>query len=165
MITLITELLAVAILVLLLIIYITDTTNSDTISFTTINKNAETPTRATEGSAGYDFYLPETIVIDPGESVLVDTGVTAQFSKNYVLMLYMRSSIGIKHKIMLANGTGVIDSDYKDTIKLPLYNYNTRPVVLHQGDRIAQCVCTPYLTGTDKPIKKHRRGGLGSTGR
>ena len=62
-------------------------------------------------SAGYDFHSPTDIVIEPNKSALVWTNVKATFNENEVLLLFVRSKMGKSH-IQLANGTGVIESDY-----------------------------------------------------
>ena len=70
------------------------------------------PVRSTQDSAGYDFYLPVDTVIKPQETVVVFSDVKSYMQPNEVLMLFVRSSIGIKKNIVLANGTGIIDADY-----------------------------------------------------
>lgn len=149
----------------LLYVIHTDTEHTKTINFIKTEPNAKLPTRATAGSAGHDFYLPKTVVINAHETVMVDSGIKVDIPKGYVLMLYPRSSLGIKNRIILANTTGIIDSDYKDTIKLPLHNYDELPVILNKGDRVAQAVCVPYITTKAKPLSEERIGGIGSTGR
>lgn len=126
----------------------------------------KTPTRATAGSAGFDFYNPENqISIPPNTMKIIDSMVYVALPKNFVMTVYPRSSLGIKQHLILANTVGVIDSDYtKDTIKIALYNYGKETITLHAGDRIAQGVITPYITD-GKTVKTTRKGGLGSTGR
>lgn len=69
------------------------------------------PKRATKHSAGYDFYLPEDVTIPAhGTSKMIPTDVKAYMQENEVLMLYVRSSIGIKKGLVLSNGTGIIDA-------------------------------------------------------
>lgn len=82
------------------------------------------PKRATKGSAGYDFFAPEDIVIPPhGLSSIVDSGVSIELPERKVLMLYVRSSLGIKYKTTLINNVGIIDQDYyPNTIKCRLRN-------------------------------------------
>ena len=135
------------------------------LKFTRISTNYKLPTRGTEHSAGHDFYLPCDALIDNGTQVIIDTGIKATIPENHVLLLFPRSSIGIKNNLMLSNSTGVIDSDYKDTIKIALYNYGTSPILLRKGERIMQGVCVSYITTKDKPLNKTRNGGIGSTGR
>ena len=156
----------IVIAVIVLICYIIKDSNSlKNITFTSDNKEVHIPTRATDGSAGYDFYLPKTIVIDAHSTNTVDSYIKVKIPKNHVLLLFPRSSLGIKNHIILANTTGVIDSDYKDTIKLPLHNYDKFPIVLNKGERVAQGICVPYITSKDKPLSTKRNGGIGSTGR
>ena len=70
------------------------------------------PTRGTKKSAGYDFYSPINIQIQPNEKVCIWSDVKAYMQEGEVLLLFVRSSIGIKKNLMLCNGTGVIDSTY-----------------------------------------------------
>ena len=71
------------------------------------------PSRATSGSAGYDFFLPfSEITLGPNDSVIIPTGIKCAMHKGVVLQLYPRSSHGIKHRIILSNTVGIIDSDY-----------------------------------------------------
>ena len=70
------------------------------------------PTRATAKSAGHDFFLKEDVTIKPGKAVFQYTDVKCRLNRDEVLLLLVRSSIGIKQHLMLANGTGVIDADY-----------------------------------------------------
>lgn len=128
------------------------------------------PTRATRGSAGYDFYLKEEVTIPPQTTILVYTDVKAKMMPDEVLTLHVRSSIGIKKKLMLANITGVIDSDYynnKDTggnIIIALYNYGNHPVTLKAGERIVQGIFEKLLLAVnDHVVSEGRVGGIGST--
>ena len=70
------------------------------------------PQRTTAESAGYDIECAETVTINPGEVKIVPTGIKAFMAYNEFLAIHIRSSIGIKRHIMLANCTGIIDSDY-----------------------------------------------------
>jgi len=130
------------------------------------------PTRSDNGSAGYDFYTPQDIVIKPGEAVLFKTNIKAQMLPDEVLLLYIRSSVGIKKHIVLSNGTGVIDSTYygnpdnEGNIMCALYNYGTEEQVITAGDRVMQGVFVKYLTtDNDIVINKQRTGGIGSSGK
>ena len=70
------------------------------------------PKRATMGSAGYDFYAPFDIVLAPGETIKIPTGIRVYMEENYVLKLYPRSGLGFKYRLQLNNTVGIIDSDY-----------------------------------------------------
>ena len=70
------------------------------------------PKRATSGSAGYDFYMPETFVIAPQETLKIPTGIRVQMEPEWVLKCYPRSGLGFKYRLQLNNTVGIIDSDY-----------------------------------------------------
>ena len=130
------------------------------------------PTRKTKGSAGYDFYLPFTITVPAhGYSEIVPTYVKAYMPKDEVLLLHIRSSIGLLKGITLANNTGIIDSDYVDNpenegnIGLRLYNHTDKPVVLRAGERVMQGIFIKYQTVDNDITTEERKGGTGSTGR
>ena len=130
------------------------------------------PTRADNGSAGYDFYAPYDFSIPPQTSKIIPTYVKASMETNEVLLLYVRSSIGIRKGITLTNGTGVIDSTYynnpdnEGNICIALKNNTDFPVSFKKNERIMQGVFTKYLTvDDDKPLSNARKGGIGSSGK
>ena len=151
------------------------------IKFDLLYEGAIKPKIGTKGSAGYDISIPltyiEDIVIKPGETVKINSGVAACMPRGIVLLLFVRSSIGIKRGLVLTNGTGVIDSDYygnptnKGEIIIALKNTSNNEVVLKPGERVIQGVFVPYfLTAEDEAelekdtaIYKERQGGIGST--
>lgn len=98
------------------------------------------------------------------------TGIKAYMPAGVVLLLYPRSSMGINRRVILANGTGVIDPDYVDNpenqgnIGAALWNCGTEPQTIHVGERYMQGVFIRFATCGDRP-KKMRRGGIGSTNR
>jgi len=130
------------------------------------------PTRSDAGSAGYDFYSPVELVIEPHKAVSVKTNIKAEMEKDEVLLLFTRSSMGIKRHLILCNGTGVIDSTYfnnpdnEGNIIVALYNYGDETQTIKKGERFCQGVFTKFLiTDDDKPINTQRTGGIGSSGR
>lgn len=127
------------------------------------------PKRATKCSAGYDFHSPIDVTINPGESALIFTNVKATFNSNEVLFLFVRSKMGKSH-IQIANGTGVIESDYYNNpsndgnLAFRLINLGKEPYVIKKGDKIGQGVFTYFLTVDDEElIETERVGGFGST--
>jgi dUTP pyrophosphatase len=132
-------------------------------------ENIKLPTRSTKNSAGYDFYSPIDIIITPQTSMIIWTDVKAYMQPNEVLMLYVRSSIGIKKGLTLANGTGIVDSDYYSNpdndgnIGICLYNNRSFPVEIKAGERIAQGVFMNYLIADNGNTDEIRGGGIGST--
>lgn len=131
-----------------------------------VAEGVEAPKRSTVGSAGYDFYLPlDRLVIHSGQTVKFDSGVRVEdMPKGTVLLLFARSSLGSKG-IVLTNGTGVIDSDYKHNIKAFLTNFSDNSIVLTQGDRYMQGIFVQYSLTEDDVTEEQRVGGVGSTGR
>lgn len=136
------------------------------------NAKIQLPKRGDAKSAGYDIYLPHDILIPPRDSVLVFSDIKAYMNDDEVLMLYVRSSIGIKKGIILSNGTGIIDASYYSNpsndgnIGLALYNRTDEIVELKKGERICQGIFIKYLTAdNDDVIHNERIGGIGSSNR
>lgn len=131
------------------------------------------PTRATNLSAGYDFYSPTDFVLAPKESIILPTDIKAcGMNEDEYLAIHVRSSLGIKKKVMLMNTTGIIDSDYANNpdnagnIHICLYNYGDWTIEISKGDKIVQGIFSKYYTTIDdKPISESRVGGIGSTGK
>ena len=134
------------------------------------NVEIQLPTRGSKISAGYDFYLPCDLILQPGEKTCVWSDVKAYMQEGEVLMLHVRSSIGIKKGLMLSNITGVIDADFYNNpnndgnIGIALYNYSNETVELKRGERICQVVFIPFLGADNGNTYKERTGGIGSTG-
>lgn len=128
------------------------------------------PTRGSKVSAGYDFYSPVDIILKPNEKTCVWSDVKAYMQEGEVLLLFVRSSIGIKKGLALSNGTGVIDADYYSNssndgnIGIALYNYSDKIVEIKKGERICQGVFIPFLEADNGNTDKKRIGGIGSTG-
>jgi len=134
--------------------------------------NAVLPKRATIGSAGYDFVpnIHAPVTIAPGQMKVLPTGIKAYMPEGYVLLLFVRSSVGIKRGLVIPNSVGVIDSDYVDNpenegeIFLALWNIGSEIQTVQPGERIAQGIFVPYhLTDNDNAMSNDRVGGLGST--
>lgn len=125
------------------------------------------PRRATQGSAGYDFFAPYDFVVPAhGKSECIDSGVSVMLELDKVLLMDVRSSYGFKHLIHLANTIGIVDSDfYPNTIKCILVNDSDEDFTVHKGDRYMQGVIVKYYKVDDEEINcVVRTGGIGSTG-
>lgn len=126
------------------------------------------PTRATEHSAGYDFYSPVDVTIQPNEMAMIWTDVKAHMYYDNALLLIPRSSMG-KQPIMIANTVGLIDSDYygnsdnDGNIGFRLLNLGDTAYEIKAGDRIGQGVFIKYGTIKDDSAVGSRSGGFGST--
>lgn len=133
---------------------------------------AKLPTRKTKGSAGYDFYLPCDVALEPyGDSPIIQTGVKAYMPEDEVLLLFIRSSVGIVKNVTLSNSVGVIDASYCDNpdnegnIGLKLHNNSPHTVTFKKGERIMQGVFVKYGVVDDDNATEERKGGIGSTGK
>lgn len=153
--------------------YFADAYQSDPALADTARKEWEAirlPTRATDGSAGYDFYSPTNCIVYDAPVTLV-TGVRVKIEPGWVLMLFPRSGLGFKYGLGLMNTVGIVDSDYytadnEGHIKSKLtarFNYT---VQISKGDRFMQGVLLPYgLATNDADVTLGARtGGFGSTG-
>lgn len=130
------------------------------------------PKRKTAKSAGYDFVLPCDVRLNPRSvSAIIPTNVKASMPDDEVLMLYIRSSIGIKHHVTLANGTGIIDADYfsnpdnDGNIGICLQNNSDEIVSFRKGERIMQGIFVKYAVCDSDETNEVRKGGFGSTGK
>ena len=127
------------------------------------------PTQGSKNSAGYDFYSPVTIIIPSHKTVNIPTDIKAYMQEDEVLMIFIRSSVGIKDGLMLANNTGIIDSDFYSNpsndggISMCLYNYSDKDVLIRKGERIAQGIFMKYLLSDNGNSTENRIGGIGST--
>ena len=126
------------------------------------------PTRGSKNSAGYDFYSPVDVIIQPNEMVMIWTDVKASMYYDNALIIIPRSSMG-KHPIMISNTVGLIDSDYygnestDGNIGFRLFNLGTTPYEIKAGDRIGQGIFIKYGTVKDDNTNTERKGGFGST--
>ena len=132
------------------------------------------PSYATEGSAAIDLRacLKEPIRIQPGETVLIGSGIAINIKDpNIVGIIVPRSGLGIKKGIVLANTIGVIDSDYQGEIKVGLFNRSRIQYTVKPGERICQMLFMPVINATLTLVQEfsnatHRgSGGFGHTGR
>ena len=130
------------------------------------DKGINLPMRKTAQSAGYDLEAAADFALPRQRIVLVTTGLKAFMLPDEVLMVHIRSSLALKHGIILANGVGVIDADYNGHIMMPLLNLGVEDFKVTKGMRIAQGVFQKYLTidGDEAGVGEVRRGGFGSTG-
>jgi dUTP pyrophosphatase len=135
-----------------------------------LEPGAKAPHRSTEGAAGWDLFanIEEPIKLHHGESALIPTGVRVQLPKGFYWDIRIRSGLSTKKGIILANGAGVVDEDYRGIVGVPVINlggyYEIQP-----GEKIAQAILQLYaeqdLELVDKLEETERgNGGFGSTG-
>jgi dUTP pyrophosphatase len=136
-----------------------------------LDPSVELPCYATAGSAAFDLAASDTIVMAPGEVKLIPTGLVIEVPAGMFLGVFARSSTPLKKGLMVANGVGVVDSDYcgpTDEIKVPTINITKGPVEIKKGDRIAQGILLPSPQIEWEEVSElatTSRGGFGGTGR
>ena len=131
------------------------------------------PERKTAGSAAYDLIaqLPTpNLLFKAGETHLVPTGLSIEIPEGKCGLLFVRSGLSLQSPLGLANGVGLIDSDYRGEIKVPMRNYSgSKRHLISNGDRIAQLLIVDYFAPTLNRVKELKEtvrsdGGFGSTG-
>ena len=137
-----------------------------------LRDNAILPTYGSNGAAGADLYacLESEIVIMPGESAFVPTGLAMEIPDNCAGLIYARSGLACKRGLAPANKVGVVDSDYRGEFMVVLHNHGTTAQTVSHGERIAQLVITPVFTPgfcevNELSDTQRASGGFGSTGK
>ena len=136
------------------------------------DKGVIIPQRKTAKSAGYDIIAltDEDVYLIPGQSVNLATGLKACMEDDEVMLLFIRSSLGIKKGITLSNSCAVIDADYYNNpdndghFILNVINTSNEVQCIPARSRVAQAVFVKYLTVDDDNATGERVGGIGSTG-
>ena len=131
------------------------------------------PTRGTEEAAGADLhaFLPEgPLTLMPGQRYAVPTGAAVELRPGTCAFVMARSGLALREGITMANGVGLIDSDYRGEYTVALHNDSAAPCTINPGDRIAQLVVIPYLPlefdeVAELDATERGEGGFGSTGR
>ena len=143
------------------------------VKYKKLTDTALMPTKGSSGSAGYDLYADtqEDIEIQPGEMIPFYTGIAMEIPFGYAGFIYSRSGIATNRGLRLPHCVGVIDSDYRGNIGVPLINDSDRVQVVQKQERIAQIVFAPvadaqlYRIDGDLSWTERGTGGFGSTGR
>ena len=137
-----------------------------------LKENAIMPTYGTCEAAGADMYacLDAPVLIAPGKSVFVPTGLSMEIPQGYAGLIYARSGLACKRGLAPANKVGVVDSDYRGEFMIVLHNHGDEPQTIDHGERIAQLVITPVFTPgfvevDDLSATQRAAGGFGSTGK
>ena len=129
------------------------------------------PKRSTSGSAGYDFFAPIGIKLEPEESITIPTGIKCQIEPRWFLSLFPRSGLGFKYGMRLSNTCAIIDQDYFDNknneghIMIKIVNGKDKPLEIEQGKAFVQGIFLPYGLTVDDDADGIREGGIGSTDR
>ena len=126
------------------------------------------PVKAHYDDAAYDLRSRSDLVLKPGRSMLVPTGVFIELPVGYEAQVRPRSGLALKHDLMLTNSPGTIDAGYRGEIGVIMFNAGTEPFPISRGDRIAQMVICRLpevaLVLSDELSSTERgEGGFGST--
>ena len=126
------------------------------------------PAYATPGDAGADLIATEEAWINPTMFKVVGTGTSIAIPEGHFGIVAGRSGLGVKHGITLVNGIGVIDAGYRGEIKVALINHGAQSFHVRKGDRVAQLIVVPFVTGHFDPVDElaesvRGTGGFGST--
>lgn len=148
--------------------------------------DVEVPVRGDEGSAGHDFYSNDDVVIKGNRLIQKEDGsfgikfdehtfwtdIKVGMPKDKVMIVEVRSSVGLNYHANIKNGNGVIDASYyfnpktDGNVGINLVNYSTEDIVIKRGERIAQGLVVDYsVASNDKPLNTNRSGGSGSSGK
>lgn len=145
----------------------------DSIEEDTIQKiydNIKLPQRATKLSAGYDFFAPTDIVLQPNSTIKIPTGIRCKMEDGWVLQCYPRSGLGFKYRLQLNNTVGIIDSDFYNSdneghifAKITNDTNEAKIIKMKSGDGFIQGIFVEYGITIDDNCTEIRNGGLGST--
>ena len=137
------------------------------IGFTRTHPDAIIPTYATDGSACFDLYA---YADQTGHNMVVDTGLAFEIPAGYMMRIESRSGLGFKHGVAAFHG--IVDSDYRGSVRVLLYQFvpSYEDIVIRRGDRIAQawlapCEMVSFVEVGSLSETGRGDGGFGSTGR
>ena len=139
------------------------------IKFKRLRESAILPRYQTPGSSGFDIYAAESVVILPGEVLVINTGWALEIPQGYELQIRPRSSMPLKHYITVPNAPGTIDSDYRGELGIMLHNFGQYEFHIEAGMRIAQGIPAKVTYAALAEVEelsdtKRGTGGFGSTG-
>ena len=143
------------------------------VKFVKVREGAKVPERGSKFAAGYDLSacIPdmERVIIHPGETVKIPTGLAVKIPDGYFGGVFARSGLSTKQGLRPATAVSVIDSDYVGEIFIPIHNDSHEIRVIEHGQRICQLVILPYLNAEFEEVDKlenteRGEGGFGSSG-
>jgi dUTP pyrophosphatase len=140
------------------------------IAVTLLDEDLPMPSYAHPGDAGADLVTAVDVTLEPGERMLVPTGIAIALPEGHVALVHPRSGLAARHGLSIVNTPGTIDAGYRGEIKVLLINHDPREtIVLRRGDRVAQLVVQRFEQARFVPVaalpeSKRGTGGYGSTG-
>lgn len=139
-----------------------------------LHEAAQVPTRATAGSFGYDLATVVEETVGPRETKILPCGfqladdLPIDDGGGVAMLVLPRSSLPLKHGLILPNSPGLIDADYGGPLGIIVHNLRDEPVRLAAGTRIAQVVFVqvrlPRMAAVEEANPERSRSGFGSTG-
>ena len=143
-----------------------------TVKIVKLHPNARIPTYGSTDAAGADLYActEQAVSIEPGQTVLIPTGLSMEIEQGFAGFIYARSGLATKRGLAPANKVGVIDSDYRGQVMVSLHNHTSMTQCVEPGERVAQMVFAPVYQAqfceVDTLEQTERgTGGFGSTGK
>lgn len=135
-----------------------------------LNPLAIIPQYQTKGAAAVDLHSVEDMIVPSNEWRLIKTGLAFELPEGFEGQIRPRSGLALKFGISIVNSPGTLDSDYRGELGVILYNSDTEPFLVHQGDRIAQMVIAPVIqcnfteVNEFETITDRNSAGFGTTG-
>ena len=136
-----------------------------------LKPQAVLPTYGSEFAAGADLYtcIENDILVFPGETVMIGTGLAMEIPEGYAGLIYARSGLASKKGLAPANKVGVVDPDYRGEFMVALHNHSKDTQTVEKGERIAQLVITPciqvdFTEAEELNDTVRGEGSFGSTG-
>lgn len=140
------------------------------VNFKKLDEKASVPIYGTPSSAGCDLRacLDKDVVLQPGKIAMIPIGMAFEIPEGHFGLVCPRSGLASKYGVTLINSPGVLDSDFRSEMKVPLTNYSNIPFTITNGMRIVQLIIIPFKKANWKEAKElsktAREGGFGSTG-
>ena len=135
-----------------------------TVDFVKLSPTAHTPSQGSAQAAGHDLYADlesqSYITLAPGEYRKISTGIAIALPEGTFGAVFPRSGMATKRGLTLANGTGIIDADYRGPLIVALKNTSNELQIVEHGERIAQMVVVPYCA-----VSFNETDGIGTTAR
>ena len=136
-----------------------------------LREGAALPTRGSASAAGYDLRacIEESVIITPGATAMVGTGLSIAVPEGYFGAVFARSGLAAKQGVRPANCVGVCDSDYRGELFVAAINNDSQPQVIENGDRVGQLMILPVIRAEYEECEEldgtqRGAGGFGSTG-
>lgn len=136
-----------------------------------MESGTEEPIYASMGAAGADVqaFIKDEIVLLPGTSALIPTGLRFEIPVGYEIQVRSRSGLALKHQVVVLNSPGTIDADYRGELGIIMINHGKEPFVIKPGMRIAQIVLASVVQATfvhaeELATTRRGSGGFGHTG-